>query len=301
MHAQARDVVRMLASDAAVKQITLRSEMTARAHHVHADATRIQQVLWNLLRNALKFTPRGGSVTLSTSNPAPDRLLLSVTDTGAGIERDVLDRLFTPFEQGGEQVTRHFGGLGLGLAISKGIIDLHHGTISVASEGPGRGATFTVELPAVSPPADAGRKQSPPRPRVAGAAPCRLLLVEDHPDTSRIMAKLLTLNGYSVVTANDIRTALEIASGEHFDFLISDIGLPDGSGLDLMRRLRQRQPLRGIALSGYGMEEDVRKSMDAGFMAHLTKPVNVQKLQEVLAQLAPEPQQRASNIDSSSC
>jgi two-component system CheB/CheR fusion protein len=196
--------------------------------------------------------------------------------------------LFNAFEQGGREMTRMFGGLGLGLAIGKALVDAHGGTISVASDGAGRGATFTVDLPAIPAPG-AGAPHEPDgsaRTGLRRVVNCKILIVEDHADTARAMARILAGRGYTVRTADTVASALSAVSSDAYDLIISDIGLPDGSGLDLMRQVLARGgPVQGIALSGFGMEEDVRRSMAAGFQSHLTKPVNIDRLEAAVQRL----------------
>jgi two-component system CheB/CheR fusion protein len=172
--------------------------------------------------------------------------------------------------------------LGLGLAIAKAVVEMHGGTISAASAGRGKGATFRVELkvsPEVKP---AGETSGPGRKSGGNLMGASVLLVEDHPDTSRTLARLLHVSGHQVKVAHSVAAALELAGTETFDVVISDIGLPDASGYDLMRQIRDRYGIKGIALSGYGMEEDVRKSYEAGFEEHIVKPVDVSHLQATL-------------------
>jgi signal transduction histidine kinase len=252
-----------------------------------ADSSRLTQVFWNLLTNALKFTPTGGTIRVCLQREeAPPRLVFEVADTGVGIEPELLPRIFEAFEQGGSGGTRR-SGLGLGLAISKAIVELHGGELGVRSDGKGRGTTFTVRLPIVLTPGKpalpaTGRKlSSAPEP----LQPRHILLVEDHADTAAALTDLLRDRGYQVSTAASIAQALALASspdGPHIDFVVSDLGLPDGNGLDLMRELSSRHGLSGIALSGYGMDEDIRKSHEAGFRKHLTKPVDVRALEEAI-------------------
>jgi PAS domain S-box-containing protein len=269
------------------------AHLAAAEHRVWADSSRLTQVFWNLLSNAVKFTPAGGSVRVRTRRAeAPDgsSLIIEISDTGAGIEPELLPRIFDAFEQG----TRRSGGLGLGLAISRAIVELHGGSIDASSEGPGRGATFTVRLPAGLPQDSEIHRPVTGLPileletRSPGAL--RILLVEDHADTAEAMADLLRLLGHRVTVAGSVAQGLATAEAalqdDGFDLVVSDLGLPDGSGLDMMRELVGRHGLRGIALSGYGMEEDVRKSLEAGFNRHLTKPVNLQALKEALQETA---------------
>lgn len=251
---------------------------------VSADPARVQQILWNLLTNAIKFTPEGGSLCITTSNDAEGELLVQVADTGRGIEPELLSRLFEPFEQGGQHTNRHYGGLGLGLTICKSFMELHGGSITAQSEGLGHGATFTLRFPTVC--GSASVAMAPPcTSSPAGDAPQagrRVLLVEDHPDTGALLSRLLRSWGHEVRMAGSVASALEAASAESFDLLISDLGLPDGSGHDLMRQLAARGPIQAIAVSGYGASEDIRQSRDAGFAAHLTKPVTPTVLREAI-------------------
>ncbi|HSK79820.1 MAG TPA: ATP-binding protein [Thermoanaerobaculia bacterium] len=262
-------------------------------HRVWGDASRLTQVLWNLLSNAVKFTPAEGTITVrSRREPGEDGgwLRIEIRDDGIGIEPDVLPRLFEGFEQGERSITRQFGGLGLGLAISKAIAEMHGGSLAAASEGRGRGATFTLKLPDRG---DLAVKEADHAAEAGGTdgagRSLHLLLVEDHADTAEAMADLLRLLGHRVDVAGTVAAALDTAqgsAGDPFDLVVSDLGLPDGTGLDLMRELTRRHGLRGIALSGYGMEEDIRKSREAGFARHLTKPVNLQALESAIRQAA---------------
>jgi CheY-like chemotaxis protein len=263
-------------------------QLNAGRHHIDADPARVQQIIWNLMRNAIKFTPSGGAVMLRTRNAHDNGqenppLIIEVSDTGVGIPQERLERIFSPFEQGALEVTRKFGGLGLGLAISRALAELHDGTISAYSAGEGQGSTFTVQLPTI-PASAAVRAVTPPLPPTA-VRPLRILIVEDHESTARTLAQLLRSSGHEVEVAGMLGEAMDLANTHVFDLVISDLGLPDGSGLELMRQLRSRPNLRGIALSGYGMEEDVRKSLEAGFQEHLTKPLNIHAVESAVARV----------------
>ncbi len=249
---------------------------------VYADASRIQQVIWNLLTNAVKFTPDGGCVGLRCDRVA-GHAVIEVNDSGIGIEPGPMERLFDAFEQGGRGITRQFGGLGLGLAIAKRLVQMHGGTITVHSEGMNRGATFRVALPL----AGALPEEAQPRTAPAEQGYGRILLVEDNGDTAFMMKMLLETLGYRVETAGDVKQALQAIEAQPFDLLISDLGLPDGSGIELIREIRQRgHALKAIALSGYGQEDDVRRSKDAGFTTHLVKPVDAELLMETVTATA---------------
>ena len=248
---------------------------------VEADAIRLQQVFWNLLRNAVKFTPHGGCVSVCARKLANSHVRVDVQDSGEGLEPEALGRIFNAFEQVERSVTRQFGGLGLGLAISKALVELHGGTIEAHSPGKGQGATFRVCLPlAAAPP----QPKAPPAATPSAVRALYILLVEDHGDTAKVMRQLLMMEGHTVEQAGDVATALELVHRHQFDLLISDLGLPDRSGLDLIRELRAcGSILPAIALSGYGREEDIRRSREAGFAIHLTKPTSPAKLAEAIA------------------
>jgi PAS domain S-box-containing protein len=281
------NVVEMCSADgAAARRIACHLE--ARDDTFNGDTTRLQQVFWNLLKNAVKFTPPAAAIVVRTSNPSANRLRVEVSDQGVGIAPDLLPTIFDAFSQGDQATTRRFGGLGLGLAICKSIVDMHGGTIQAHSDGENRGATFTVELPlSVAIP----RAEMPPTPDAIDRARAgvRILLVDDHSETVNVLKRLLSSKGYSVNTANSIRSALDLVSARHFDLVISDLGLPDGTGWDLMRELRSHADLPGIALSGYGMEDDLEKSRDAGFVEHVIKPANIDSLQEVIQRVIGRP------------
>jgi len=256
---------------------------------VDADAARMQQVFWNLLKNSVKFTPEGGCVGIRCRRDN-GVVVVEVNDSGVGIEAEALGRLFNAFVQAERSTTRQFGGLGLGLAISKNIVEMHGGSIHAHSHGKGKGATFTVKLPLLpaQPASDLANVPSAAAAPAPSAPPpkLRILLVEDHGDTARIMHRLLSSGGHDVQHAADVATGLRLATEQPFDLLLSDLGLPDGSGLDLMRALRGRGlTLPGIALSGFGQETDLQQSRAAGFAAHLLKPVNLPRLEEAIAKI----------------
>jgi len=293
VHQALREVLEICDRDLQAKRIAVTAELSARRIYVRADPARLQQVLWNVVKNAVKFTPEEGRILLRTSDGPAGAIEIEVTDSGVGIDPEVLPRIFDAFEQGGRDVTRMFGGLGLGLAISKALVDLHGGTLRAASDGRGSGATFYLSLAAetaeTSRPAALSR--SPRASEPGGREPLRIFLVEDHADTREALAGLLEIYGHQVRSAGSVAAALAALGDAPFDLVISDIGLPDGSGLDLMREIVARSPggARGICLTGFGMEEDIRKSREAGFLAHLTKPVNLQELQAVLSRVMREP------------
>ena len=276
--------IAMYAGDLDAKRLRLVSHLDAPNHLILADTARLHQVFANLLRNAIKFTPEGGTITVATRNADQGDWILQVQDSGIGIEPFRLGTVFNAYEQGDRSITRRFGGLGLGLAITKALVEMHGGSIAAASEGLGCGATFTVALPTVIaaiPVAAVGAALS----RKLAIQNRRVLLVEDNETTARVMARLLRQMSHQVETAGDIASAIRAAEAEPFDLLISDVGLPDGSGLDLMRRLKEQYGIAGIAVTGYGMEEDIESCREAGFLVHLTKPISSEQLDAAIAQV----------------
>ena len=272
--------------EATAKQLDIEFDLRAENAYVEADPARLQQVFWNLIKNGVKFTPEHGRITLQSLNPSPGQVEMRVSDTGIGIEPDKLDRIFNAFEQGQVSITRRFGGLGLGLAISKAMIEAHGGKIRAESAGKDHGATFIISLKnvtaptmAASPEDDGGRVDH--RRGMPDAKRHRVLVVDDHEDTCTGMKMMLQRRGYEIEVAYNADQALAKAQAENFDLLISDIGLPDRSGYELMRELSGRG-LRGIALSGFGSEHDINKARAAGFAEHLTKPINFDKLEEAI-------------------
>jgi two-component system CheB/CheR fusion protein len=279
-------------------RLRLTRDLAADSHCVWADTARMTQVFWNLLANSVKFTPDGGTIVVR-SRRAGAWLLVEVSDTGIGIDPELLPRVFDDFEQGQRDITRQYGGLGLGLSISKAVVELHGGRLTAFSEGANRGSTFTVELSLhVQPPDPGGPRTGLAEERPSGPTgwppvdhPLHILVVEDHLDTAMALSDLLRERGYRVTVAGTVAAALAAVAGgeggaEAIDLVVSDLGLPDGSGQDLMRELVRHHNVRGIALSGYGMEDDVRRSRDAGFDLHLTKPVALDILESAIRQVS---------------
>ncbi|HUE50281.1 MAG TPA: ATP-binding protein, partial [Candidatus Dormibacteraeota bacterium] len=276
--------------DIAAKHLQVEFRLRAAHTHVEGDPARLQQVFWNLIKNSVKFTPGKGRIIIETANPAPEEIEIRITDTGIGIEPEKIDKIFNAFEQGQVAITRRFGGLGLGLAISKAMVDAHGGKIRVESPGKDRGATFSLTLKTVPAPAAGGdgAEEGPSATReVEPRIPTfrRVLVVDDHRDTCTGMKMMLERRGYEITVAHSAEQAVEKAHERDFDLLISDIGLPDRSGYDLMRELRESKGLPGIALSGFGSEHDISKARAAGFAEHLTKPINFEQLEEAIQNL----------------
>jgi signal transduction histidine kinase len=275
------NVVEICRGEAQDRRLNLRVNLRAGAHHVLADAAKFQQIIWNLVKNAIKFTGETGEILIFTTNPEPQTLVITVQDTGIGIEPEIMNRIFDPFEQGEQAFQRRYGGLGLGLAISKSLAQAHGGTLVAQSEGQDRGSTFVLTLKTVSPPVRIVRLVAPtPQTR-----PLRILLVDDHLDTCTALERLLVRRGHLVAAAHNVRSAMEAATRSSFDLLISDIALPDGSGIELMTYLRAMSGIPGIAISGFGMNGDVEKSFDAGFSEHLVKPVKMESLEAAIGRV----------------
>lgn len=282
--------------------------LEAKEHIVNADPGRLHQIVCNLLQNAVRFTAPGNIIELHTFNPTPGVFCFQCRDNGVGIDAEDLSRIFEAFEQSKRTVQRGYGGLGLGLSISKALIEAHGGTIIASSEGRGKGATIeitlpcipkepleeeaTIEMPASRLP-NHQKQPDTPSPQLS-PADFRILLIEDHTDTRQTLQRLLSRAGYQVETANNAQSAREHARNATFDLFICDIGLPDGSGYDLIHDLHQLQSIPAISLSGFGMEADFEKSHAAGFAEHLVKPIDFKQLKEAIERLRLEHSQRRS-------
>src|SRR5205809_163524 len=279
-HLAISNVVEICRAEADLRRLRGHLNLRANTRHVAADAAKFQQIIWNLLKNAIKFTPESGEIAISSSNPSPEVLTISVRDTGVGMESEVMQRIFDPFEQGNRSFERRFGGLGLGLAISKSLAQAHGGTLTAQSEGRDRGSTFVLSMQTTSP---AERLGSPARASdETSRQGLRILLVDDHQDTCAALEKLLVRRGHLVAATHNVRSAMEAAARNRFDLLISDIALPDGSGIDLMTQLQAISKMPGIAISGFGNNRDIEKSLEAGFCEHLIKPVKLEKLEAAM-------------------
>ncbi|HVX85803.1 MAG TPA: CHASE domain-containing protein [Phycisphaerae bacterium] len=308
VHQALEHAVQICAGDAAGKGVRVEKYFDAKEHAVRGDPARLQQVFWNLIKNAVKFTPPGGTIFIRTGNrgrgdgDGAERIAIEVADTGIGVAAEKLPRIFEAFEQADGSITRRFGGLGLGLAITRALVGAHGGRIEANSPGAGQGTTFTVSLPVVKAEAGSaaaaaagpggvgaggagGAGASGSGRKVDGKRTWRLLVVEDQPDARRGMQMLLEREGYEVRAAATGGEALELARDWPFDLLVSDIGLPDLSGLELLPRLRALRPAPAIALTGFGMEQDIQRAVEAGFDVHITKPVSFERLRESIGEL----------------
>lgn len=263
------------AQEADVFHPTAKWDLQATEHFVWADPIRLQQVCWNIIRNALQYTPDSGTIHIRSRNLADGTLELEFADTGAGIDPAFLPRVFDDFERGHHAGLCRSGGLGLGMAIARTLIEQLGGSIQAASEGLGKGAVFTIRLQAV----EQARKELPAEPPASAGArgmavlSPHILLVEDDAETADALVCTLQCMGYRVSTATTVEESLAAGQRERFDLLLCDIGLPDGSGLDVMRWFGRRQSIPGIALSGYATPGYLQRSRDVGFGMHLIKPI----------------------------
>lgn len=289
-----RAAMEAVESAALAKTVTLEARIEADLPAVMGDPDRLQQVLWNLLSNGIKFTPKGGRVTVTVGGRNSE-VMLTVADTGAGIKREFLPHVFERFRQAESSTNRAYGGLGLGLAIVRHLVELHGGSVAVQSEGEGQGATFSVRLPVAAAirtaeraPAAVSTEGGPVGQSLAGL---RLLIVDDEADAREVMRFMLERSGAQVRTADSAAQALDAIREERPDLLISDIGMPAEDGYVLVRRLRAMEEglgrrLPAIALTAYASEEDTRRALTAGFDAHLSKPVDPVRLIDIAAGLA---------------
>jgi len=292
----ARDAVTAVVPAADAKGVTLETVVDPSMRPIRADADRLQQVLWNLLSNAVKFTPAGGYVAVHVTRAGNDAEI-SVSDTGVGIEPAFLPHVFERFRQADAGSTRERGGLGLGLAIARELVQLHGGTITAVSPGAGKGATFTVTLPINASVrwdvhddtrAHAGPTPAMPVPRLEGV---RVLAVDDDADALRLVREILETTGAKVSTAASAPEALEALNRSEQDVLIADIAMPFMDGFDLIRHVRASaipsvRDVRAAALTAYAHSDDRARVTDSGFQMHLAKPIDPAALMAAVAALA---------------
>jgi PAS domain S-box-containing protein len=283
VHEVIDSVLELFRSEIQVKQQDVHVDKAAQHHYVLGDRARLQQMLWNLIRNAAKFTPDGGHIYVRTRDERM-HVQISVEDTGVGIEPEQIGKLFNAFEQGSQNMSRQFGGLGLGLAITKALTDAHGGTVTAYSPGAHCGATFTITLPTAEAPTEKPVVADASTRHPAGAL--AILMVEDHEDTAEVMAQLIRTLGHEVTVVGRVSDALAATQTASFDLIVSDVGLPDGTGIDFIRAFRERSDVPAVALTGFGTDEDIRRCLDAGFNAHLTKPVNFMQLEKAIESAA---------------
>jgi len=247
---------------------------------VVGDDARLQQVLSNIVRNALKFSAAGSEVRLASHVDADGFITCTCTDQGVGIKAEVMERIFVAFEQADKDVARRFGGLGLGLAIARHLTQQHGGTLTAHSDGPDRGATFTIRLPLLAANKSVAEASQPVIAPKSDTEGLRVLLVEDNLAAAQTLSLCLEAFGWSPVHVETCAAALQVAANDFFDIVLTDLGLPDGSGIDIGRALSPRLPV--VALTGYGAISDIESTTDAGFDAHLVKPADPAVIHEVL-------------------
>ena len=251
---------------------------------LEADPLRLEQILVNLLTNAAKYTDAGGRISLTARHEGAD-IVLKVRDTGMGITPELLPRVFDLFAQGDRTMARSEGGLGIGLTLVQKLAEMHGGSVTAESEGPGKGSEFTVRLPALEEPAARKSSRRGTLPRVARQS-SRVLVVDDNLDNVRGLSRLLKLLGHDVQVAHDGKAAIEVARAHRPEIVLLDIGLPGMDGYEVVKRLRTEECCKDsliIAVSGYGQPEDLRRSQEAGFDHHLVKPVDYDALMTLFA------------------
>jgi PAS domain S-box-containing protein len=269
--------------------LELRTQLARGPLWVRGDRVRLAQIIDNMLSNAMKFTERPGSITVAARREG-DEVVVDIQDTGAGIDAELLPHIFEPFRQAEQSLSRASGGLGLGLAVVKGMVEMHGGQVAATSAGPGRGAELSVRLPLAEAP------DQHPEPALEHTGPARVLIVEDNEDAAETLRIVLETKGNEVEVAYDGESALEAATSFGPEIVLCDIGLPGGmNGYDVARTLRDRgQSAFLVAVTGYGRPEDVRRATDAGFDAHLTKPIEVAKIEDLIAHRSSAARQRPS-------
>jgi CheY-like chemotaxis protein len=287
VHRSILEAVQSCEPAASKRGVTFDVRLEAGEHVVSADPSRLSQALVSLLSNAAKYSNMGGRVTLRTHCEAHRSISIVVSDSGLGIALQHLKDIFEPFRPRGTHLAPESSGLGLSLAITKGLAEAHGGTLTAHSEGIGKGASFILKLPTIQPLSPPSFTEAPsPQEIDEPARACTILLVDDHDDTRQALRSLLQRKGYHVLAASGSKEAKQIAAAQHYDLLVSDISMPDGSGLDLVRSLKS-SGVKAIAISGFGTDEDLERSRQAGFDEHITKPVSFEALELVIQRLLP--------------
>ncbi len=282
VHGLITHALAILQGDRAAKDLAVALDLTAAGHHVWGDAVRLQQVVWNVLKNAIKFTPEGGRISIRSWND-DGGLRVATADNGLGITAEEMPRIFTAFAQGREAAAARFGGLGLGLSITALLVAEHGGRIWAESAGRDQGATFHLALPLAT--ASAPEPPAPPDAPRSAMQSLHVLIVEDHADTRSILQRLLMRWGHRVAAAASVAQARAALADGSFDLLLSDLGLPDGTGYEVIAAWREKSAAPAVAMSGYGMEADRARTLAAGFDEHLVKPVSAEALRAMLARL----------------
>ena len=281
------NAVETVRTEAAAKGIEIQLNVGDQFLLVDGDRLRLQQIAWNVLNNAVKFTPAGGSINIALHREERAAVFV-VEDTGEGIEPSFLPHVFEMFRQADASKSRRHGGMGIGLALVRQLVQLHGGTIAAESEGTNKGSRFTIRLPLTNEAVSSGATAATPPLALTGLANTDFLIVDDSEDTIAMLDQLLKLSGANVTTANNGADALRIASEREFDVILSDISMPGMDGFEFLQRLRQiegREAVPVIAITGFGRTADIQRARAAGFYSHLTKPLNLDALAAVLEPL----------------
>lgn len=285
LHEVIERALEVCAQEAEAKKITLVRDLRAKRTLVHGNAVKLQQALWNLLKNAVKFTPAEGRVEARSFN-RDGKIVVEIADTGIGIDAAMLPRLVEPFQQGGTHISQHYGGLGLGLTICHLVAQAHGGKLIARSPGPNQGSVLSIELDLMTEEASQGCSPGLPtgdrgRETAATEIVRSILLVEDHEDTRRALGRLLGDAGFHVDCAQSVCTAFAAARARRYDVLLCDLTLPDGTGHDLLDQLGEHRPHRVIALTG--SDPQMLHPTRAKFDVHLIKPIDLKVLTEALS------------------
>jgi PAS domain S-box-containing protein len=286
VHSVIHSAVDLFREKVEAKELRLHCQLEANNSSFEADPARLLQIFMNIIGNSVKFTRDGGNIEIATSNPRDSELSITITDDGIGMSEEVLAHLFQRFEQGNLGPDSEYRGLGLGLSLARALVEAHGGTLHANSMGPDCGSTFTVSFPISD-----TRARMPVAKSLAPSVPndhksLSVLLVEDHEDTAQVMQNVLGQMGHEVEICSTVATACQKLREREFDIILSDIGLPDGTGIELIKAAREICQTPAVALTGYGMAEDVDRCLQAGFDEHLTKPVDIERLQETLSKIS---------------
>ena len=281
------NAIETVRADADTKKISIDLALPRSPIFLEGDPLRLEQIIWNLLSNSVKFTDSGGKIKVALDREDGDAVL-TVEDTGQGIHPSFLPRVFDMFRQGDTRASRQHSGLGIGLALVQQLVRLHKGSVEAFSEGLGKGATFTIRLPAKRELAAMTPDEAILNP-LEGLNGLRVLAVDDDEDNTSLLRQLLELGGARVLTANSGPTALALAANSDVDIVLSDISMPGMDGFEFVRQLRKlngKENIRVIALTGFGRRDDVEQARNEGFVAHLTKPIDFDRLIKMLRGLA---------------
>jgi len=285
------NAIETIRREAAAKNIRINIEGSEEVFFVQADPLRLEQAIWNLLNNAVKFTPHEGVITIRLRKENGDAII-EIGDTGQGIEPDFLPHVFEMFRQADASSSRRYAGMGIGLALVRQLIELHRGSVSVSSAGRGKGAQFTIKLELSNEMSESVTAEQLPEPGLL--TQMRILVVDDSEDTVDMLRRLFEMDGAIVSTAKSGSEGLQIASERDFDVIISDISMPEMDGFEFLRRLRkipQKKDIPVLAVTGFGRQEDMEQALAEGFFSHVTKPLDINAVVKILRTLPPKTSQ----------